>query len=754
MRKSLCALALVATLGMPGWLHAGEVDTRQASGQIDTLLAADWKKNSLQPNPPAGDAVFVRRIYLDVVGRIPTYRETEEFLNSKDSNKRAALIDKLLASDGYEQHFFNFWADILRAQSRQLTVGGITGITYMKFIKDSLRDNKPYDQFVRELVSAQGKAWDNGAIGYYLRDRDMPLDNMAITVRIFLGTRLECAQCHNHPSDKWTQMQFFQMAAFTYGVESNDLNQKSAPMKAHDLLGAKENEIIKQIRKANGGKDADKLKGEMKAYRASQQPISLLLRSLRGGQLQLSSLAYRDKKLQLPHDYQYDDAQPKAVVKAATMMGKPADSPPGAEGMKAYAEWMTARENSRFTTVVANRLWKKVFGLGLIEPVDELKDDTVAMNPELMAYLDKYMRSVNYDMKAYLRALLNTQTYQRSVSRAEVPAGVAYHFTGPVLRRMSAEQIWDSLVTLANPTPDRPNLAAGEDAQARVMAMKKRNDALEALTPEELLKGVEDVVSQYRPQLSRMGELRKAAAVANAKGDKDKERELYKKIIEQENEQRRISAQAVNELIYVPAVQRLAANVSGQAKTEATSGDATIGAPFEIRIPGYDKPKKTDQQLKAELETERKALLDEAAYYGVPAAEQEAYLSYRRQQGKWLRSGEIGSPAPPGHPLRAFGQSDRVVVENANADASMPQAMAMMNSLFLQQFMAKYSPLMLAVNKAKSADDKVKAVYLTLLSREPTDNERRVWREAQGNGLTTEDLIYALLNTKQFIFIQ
>jgi hypothetical protein len=100
--------------------------------------------------------------------------------------------------------------------------GAITGAAYAKFVKESLRQNKPYDQFVREMVAAQGKAWDNGAIGYYMRDRGMPLDNMANTVRIFLGTRIECAQCHNHPFDKWSQMQFYKMAAFTYGVQTQD----------------------------------------------------------------------------------------------------------------------------------------------------------------------------------------------------------------------------------------------------------------------------------------------------------------------------------------------------------------------------------------------------------------------------------------------------------------------------------------------------------------------------------------------------
>ncbi|HSI61631.1 MAG TPA: DUF1549 domain-containing protein, partial [Candidatus Saccharimonadia bacterium] len=202
-------------------LQAAKPDTKQAAREIDAILEKDWQANKLPANAPASDEVFLRRIYLDVAGRIPTHREAEEFLNSKDADKRSKLIDRLLASEGYVQHMYNFLADILRAQSNG-QAGAITGTAYTNFIKESLRTNKPYNKFVKEMISAQGDSWDTGAIGYYMRDRGMPLDNLASTARIFLGTRIECAQCHNHPFDKWSQMQFYEMAAFTYGVETND----------------------------------------------------------------------------------------------------------------------------------------------------------------------------------------------------------------------------------------------------------------------------------------------------------------------------------------------------------------------------------------------------------------------------------------------------------------------------------------------------------------------------------------------------
>jgi hypothetical protein len=223
--KNLFAYPLLALCLISSARAAGKTDITSAARQIDSILEADWQKHKLQGNPATDDNTFVRRIYLDIIGRIPTTRESDEFLASKDADKRAKLIDKLLGSEAYVQHTFNYWADVLRLTSAMATRPVRSPARRMRnSSRKACARIKPYDQFVREMVAAQGKAWDNGAIGYYMRDRGMPLDNMANTVRIFLGTRIECAQCHNHPFDKWSQMQFYKMAAFTYGVETQDYN--------------------------------------------------------------------------------------------------------------------------------------------------------------------------------------------------------------------------------------------------------------------------------------------------------------------------------------------------------------------------------------------------------------------------------------------------------------------------------------------------------------------------------------------------
>lgn len=182
--------------------------------KIDELLAAHWQEHGVEASKPASDEVFVRRAYLEIAGRIPTRSEALEFFRSQKADKRKQLVDTLLDGDGYAQHFFRFWADILRAQTRANGGQGVyISPRYVELLKRRIRENQHYDDFVYELVSARGAVWNNPGIGYYARDIGMPLDNLALTSRIFLGARIECAQCHDHPFDKWKQMDFYRLAA-------------------------------------------------------------------------------------------------------------------------------------------------------------------------------------------------------------------------------------------------------------------------------------------------------------------------------------------------------------------------------------------------------------------------------------------------------------------------------------------------------------------------------------------------------------
>ena len=806
---------------------AGKLDTSSASKQIDTILIKDWATNKLQGNPATDDNTFVRRIYLDVIGRIPTTREADEFLAAKDSDKRAKLIDKLLASEAYVQHFFNYWADVLRVTSNGNQTGAITGAAYAEFIKASLRSNKPYDQFVRDMVAAQGKAWDNGAIGYYMRDRGMPLDNMANTVRVFLGTRIECAQCHNHPFDKWSQMQFYKMAAFTYGVETQDY--KGGTMSGvNDLLKEQEETIKASFKEPqrpqrvkNNGKmtkeqvlaaekeyarqeneykqkmvavskqrnDArEKLRREQRGYQEAMRDVSDTMR--------YTSVGSRERKPTLPHDYQYSDAKPKSAVEPGAMMGHECITQAGETPLQAYARWMTSADNPRFTTVIANRLWKRVFGLALIEPLDELMDTTVPMIPEMEKHIEKLVVDLNYDMKAVLRVLYNSKAYQAQAAREEHSPGNVYHFTGPLLRRMSAEQMWDSFVTLINPSPDMINQANRDAMEQRILQAKKIADSVETLSPEEALTGLKKAADVYGKNRERTLELTKRSAEARiaskdardaaeampagpakvtamAKADelKKKSDDIRAEVNRVQNEGRRVTyAEVITtgqkklfEKVTGKSYQTVALNTKGgsDAAPVMNGGDMMMmssGTRTEkVNIPGYDRKELTKEEKEAVAAKARAAYAEEAEFFGITGEkERKNYINSReRISRETLRAAEIESPAPRGHYLREFGQSDRETIENANNDASVPQALAMMNGSLLPQIINPYSQLMLTVNKAQYPDDKVEAAYKTILSRKPTTSEMQVWLKAQDGGLTNmEDLVFSLLNTQQFIFIQ
>lgn len=399
-----------------------------SAAKIDELVAANYAKHKVEPNAAMSDEQFVRRIYLDIAGRIPTFKEVRAFMGATDKEKRVKLIDTLLSNDDYASNFYNYWGDILRLSER--LTNNAPGRGYSEWVRINLETNKPYDRWVYEMLTAEGKLFEHPEAGYIIRDSGMPLDALNNTIRVFLGTQIGCAQCHDHPFDVWRQHEFYEMAAYTFGTGF----RRTPPAK-----------------KPGSGSVVAKLKADLKKADDKFDGGGKYNRFLVGNTFEV----YDTKnKLTLPHDYKYDDDKPNTVVKPATIFDPPAVIAKGETPRVAFARWLTSPENPRFTKTVANRLWKKLFGVGQIEPVDNIKDDTVAENPALMDFLTAEMIRVKYDMKEYLRILFNTKTYQREATYAEVNPAEPYHFHGPILRRMTAEQVWDSFITLAVRDPD------------------------------------------------------------------------------------------------------------------------------------------------------------------------------------------------------------------------------------------------------------------------------------------------------------
>ena len=681
MRSNLIYIMmfLLCTAAYPQTLTPNTIEEK--ARQIDKLLEKEMIKAGVKMMPKAGDDILVRRTYLDVIGRIPTAQEARDFILSPRSNKHARLIEKLMKSEGYVSSNFNYWADILRAVSR--VDGGGSGVNYLEFIKESIRQKTPYDKFVHKMLSSEGSPYDDGAVGYYLRDPGMPLDNMANTIQIFLGTRIGCAQCHDHPFDKWTQMDFYKLSAFTGGINTRNRGNK----------------VQGQVRKLIKNED-----------RKFQQQVKRFMRDLSYG-----VSGSRTGMIKPPGNYAYTDAKPNEVVTADVPFGESVKLPmarptaaskdpkkknnrnmkiPAINSRKLFADWVTSKDNPRFTLTVANRMWKKIMGVGLIEPVDDINDKTKAANPELMDFLVKLMQDCRYDLRTFQTVILNTKAYKAEALERPLGPKEKYYYQGPVVKRLKSEQVWDSLVGLVVPAID------GRKAPVR------ENKMYEMLKN----KSAEYIVSYTKKMFE----------------DKEKEKKAR-------DDYNRLRKQLDTKKRKIYADLKKFKNV--KKKVESLKRDLNI-----INA----KLKKAKDMLPKKPAGPKKK----------PTSMDRVYAGYSREM---MRASELPSPAKPGHFLRQFGQSERDTIENASQDATVTQVLNLLNGFVDKNLINNQKAVVLQEIKRKTtSEDKLNTVYLSLYSRYPAIREKMMMlshiKKTGNTEQSYKDIIWAMINTNEFMF--
>ena len=715
---------LLACLLTSAALHAAPLPESQ---KIDQLLRQDWEKAGLKANPPASDEVLVRRLYLDIAGRIPTLDEAQAYLSSQDPQKRAKLIDTLLNSDGHTSHMFNYWADVLRLTDN--VKGRIAAEAYEEWLKQQIKANTPFDQFVKKLLTTEGGVWDSGSIGFWQRDENK-LDHLAYTVQVFLGTSIVCAQCHNHPFDKWSQMDYYHMAAFTYGMDtkSRGVDFKSKTTQFVEL----DPKVLKSMSKGERKAYRDKLQAQKQAANAnlSKEDMQQVKRTMQDVMkpLRYTSAEWKDGKLpSLPADYKYPDAKPGDKIEPKTLFGKDAVIKPGENRLDAFADWMTSPENPRFTTVIANRMWKKAFGVGLIEPVDEMTDSTVASNPALMDYLGQLMIENKYSLKSFLRVLYNTDTYQRAASTQEVALGETYHFTGPILRRMSAEQIWDSFVTLSKGNVDDTVDDENTRLHQYLGDLSIFLDTIKSKGPEGLVQIAKEGRAKLDANQKKIDEIKAKLDAQKAKGKDASEK--AKALAKEANTLRKASEKDI-----------LVALLGKDRADDLRNG-------YQPEKPEKDKRTKFDRKALENMTKEQR---------------KEFLKAYQRSNsgkdflGLSSRASEQPSPARPGTFLRTFGQSDRELIQNASDDASVPQALTLLNGPAAEVFNNPASKLNQAIAKAGSPAQKIATLYQSLLSRAPTASEQAILDTViqERGDKAVADVTHALITGSQFLFVQ
>ena len=418
-------------------------DSEAYAQQIDRIVSGELERLEQAPRPEIDDYAFCRRVYLDVIGRIPTLEELDRFITDGRADKRARLIEELLHSKGYNSHWYNYWADLLRVKyvGDKLHHPG----NFSEWVKESVRSNKAYDEMAFELINASGKLYEpgNGATGFYARE-PMALDHLANSVKTFLGMSIECAQCHDDPNDEWTQQDFYALAAF-----ASKTYLKVDPLPDEEKATYAENRaMLKQ-------KDFD----EWIVYRES---VRVKHAAIHG-----NGTGY----MRLPHDYQYEDGEPFDVIPAYTLFGdmpeldytvtkeqleetKHKNFGPDINSRQTLADWMTSPENPMFTKATVNRLWRQIMGTELVGPLGGLTEDEMGDHPALTEKLIEIMKASDYDAKRFLSAVLNSRTYQSRALALEVERP-AYILDGPIVRRLPAEVIVDSFLSLKTDTPDK-----------------------------------------------------------------------------------------------------------------------------------------------------------------------------------------------------------------------------------------------------------------------------------------------------------
>jgi hypothetical protein len=359
------------------------------TARIDQLIAAHWAERGIKPAPPADDAEFLRRVSLDLTGRIPRVSEVRAFLSDRSPDRRRRLVERLLEAPAYVNHFSDVWRAVLLSeagnQQAQFAAGSLQA-----WLRVQIRANVPYDQMVREILMAPtpfggGPAPANrGGLdpsAFYQANEFKPENLAASTSRIFLGVRLECAQCHDHPFASWKKTQFWEYAAFFAGIQ---------PRRGPTGFAPGEERLVSP-------------------------------RSIR--------IPNTDK-----------------VVAARFLSGQEPRWKPAVDSRVTLAQWVTSPDNPYFARTAVNRLWAHFFGVGLIDPVDEEPtDENPISHPELLAELTREFIAHKYDVPFLIRAITASRTYQLTSAVTDPSQNEPRAFAHMAVKGLTAEQLFASL---------------------------------------------------------------------------------------------------------------------------------------------------------------------------------------------------------------------------------------------------------------------------------------------------------------------
>jgi hypothetical protein len=368
--------------------------------EIDRLAYQRHRELGLLPSATCTDGEFIRRASLDLIGRLPSAREAEQFIQDPDPAKRGKLVDSLLDDPNYADHWAVRWGDLIRPNPSRVGVKPVYLLD--DWIRDAFRKNLPYDVMVRELLTAEGSSHRDGPVAVF-RDKREPADASAFVSQIFLGVRLDCAKCHQHPNEKWTQADYYQLAAF----------------------------FARMKRKGQG--ISAPISGEPEYW-------------WHGGSGNVKHPVSEEVLTPKPPD------------------GPEMPYVEGTDPREQLAEWMTDRDNPFFARAIVNRIWSHFMGRGLVEPVDDLRVSNPPTNEPLLDWLADDFAGYGYDLKRLMRTIVNSNLYQLSSTPNESNLADGKFYSRFLKRRIGAEVLLDAVSDLTGQPESFQGMPAGSRA--------------------------------------------------------------------------------------------------------------------------------------------------------------------------------------------------------------------------------------------------------------------------------------------------
>lgn len=362
----------------------GEFPQAEPFNRVDELVLAKLRELGVPPSGSCSDEEFIRRVYIDVTGKLPPPEEVRKFLADDSPDKRARLIDRLLDSPGYADYWALKWGDLLKIKSEYPSNLWPNAVqAYHQWIRRSIATNKPYDQFVRELLVSAGSNFRDPPANYYRASEKRDAVGFAeSTALVFMGVRMECARCHGHPSEPWTMDDNLGMGAFFAQIAFKDTREWK------------------------------------------------------------EEIVYLDADAVLHHP------RTRQVVEPRLLDGTTVELPAGKDPRAVFSDWLLDPDNPYFARNIVNRVWFWLLGRGIVHEPDDMRPSNPPSNPELLDYLAEELVKHQYDLKSIYRLILNSATYQRSAKTVPGNAWDDRYFSHYRVRRLPAEVLSDALGTV------------------------------------------------------------------------------------------------------------------------------------------------------------------------------------------------------------------------------------------------------------------------------------------------------------------